>query len=79
MNDEKPVISTNELSVHYPISGGLFTPKVVVRAVEKISLDIPKRSFFGLVGESGSGKTTLGRAILKATPISNGHIKYNDD
>ena len=76
---EKPVISVKELSVHYPISGGLLTPKVVVRAVEKVTLDIPRRSFFGLVGESGSGKTTLGRAMLKATPISNGHINYSDD
>jgi peptide/nickel transport system ATP-binding protein len=79
MNDDRPVISAKELSVHYPISGGLLTPKVVVRAVEKITLDIPRRSFFGLVGESGSGKTTLGRAMLKATPISHGQIRYNDD
>ena len=76
---DKPVISVKNLSVHYPISGGLFAPKVVVRAVENVTLDIPRRSFFGLVGESGSGKTTLGRAMLKATPITNGHIKYTDD
>ncbi len=76
---DKPVISVKDLSVHYPISGGLFAPKVVVRAVEKVTLDIPRRSFFGLVGESGSGKTTLGRAMLKATPITNGHINYSDD
>ncbi len=76
---DKPVISVKNLSVHYPISGGLLTPKVVVRAVENVTLDIPRRSVFGLVGESGSGKTTLGRAMLKATPITNGHINYNDD
>ena len=75
---DKPVISARDLSVHYPIAGGLFTPKVVVRAVEGVSLDIPKGSFFGLVGESGSGKTTLGRAMLKATPISQGHITFDD-
>jgi oligopeptide/dipeptide ABC transporter ATP-binding protein len=76
---DKPVISVKNLSVHYPISGGLFTPKVVVRAVENVTVDIPRRSFFGLVGESGSGKTTLGRAMLKATPITSGHINYSDD
>ena len=76
---DKPVISVKGLSVHYPISGGLFAPKVVVRAVENVTLDIPHRSFFGLVGESGSGKTTLGRAMLKATPITNGQIRYTDD
>ncbi len=76
---DKPVISVKGLSVHYPISGGFLTPKVVVRAVENITIDIPARSFFGLVGESGSGKTTLGRAMLKAAPITHGHINYNDD
>ena len=45
---DKPVISIKGLSVHYPISGGLFTPKVVVRAVENVTIDIPQRTFFGL-------------------------------
>jgi len=74
----KPLISVKNLSVHYPIAGGLFTPKIVVRAVENVTVDIPPRSFFGLVGESGSGKTTLGRAMLKAAPITSGHINYDD-
>ena len=72
------IISANDLSVHYPIGGGLFAPKLYVRAVDGINLDIPKGSFFGLVGESGSGKTTLGRAFLKATPISRGTVNYSD-
>jgi len=75
----KPVISIRDLAVHFPIGRGLFTPRAVVQAVEGVSLDIPRRSFFGLVGESGSGKTTLGRAILKAVPITRGHINYTDD
>jgi oligopeptide/dipeptide ABC transporter ATP-binding protein len=78
MND-KPVISIKDLAVHFPIGRGLLTPKVMVQAVEGVTLDIPRRSFFGLVGESGSGKTTLGRAILKAAPITRGHIIYSDD
>ena len=65
-----PHVSTKNLSVHFGLGRKLFGKKLVVRAVENISLDIPKGSFFGLVGESGSGKTTLGRAILKAAPIS---------
>ena len=73
-----PLVSTKNLSVHFGLGRKLFGRKLVVRAVENISLDIPKGSFFGLVGESGSGKTTLGRAILKAAPISKGRINYND-
>jgi oligopeptide/dipeptide ABC transporter ATP-binding protein len=76
---DKPVVSVRDLAVHFPIGRGLFAPKAVVRAVEGVSLDIPRGSFFGLVGESGSGKTTLGRAILKAVPISHGHVKFTDD
>ena len=73
-----PHVSTKNLSEHLGLGRKLFGKKLVVRAVENISLDIPKGSFFGLVGESGSGKTTLGRAILKAAPISKGRINYND-
>ena len=72
------IISVKDLAVHFPIGGGLFTPKLHVHAVEGVTLDIPRGSFFGLVGESGSGKTTLGRALLKATPITRGHINYKD-
>jgi ABC-type oligopeptide transport system ATPase subunit len=42
-------------------------------------VEIRRGSFFGLVGESGSGKTTLGRAILKAAPITLGHVAYTDN
>lgn len=73
-----PHVSAKNLSVHYGLGRQLFGERQFVRAVENISLDIPRGSFFGLVGESGSGKTTFGRAILKAAPISNGNIKYND-
>jgi oligopeptide/dipeptide ABC transporter ATP-binding protein len=75
---DKPIISARDLSVHFPIGGGLFEAAKFVRAVEGVNLDIPRGSFFGLVGESGSGKTTLGRAFLQAAPISRGEVNYSD-
>ena len=73
------LMSLRDLSVHFALGGGTwFGPKPVLRAVEGVTLDIPKGSFFGLVGESGSGKTTLGRATLKAAPISAGTVAYDD-
>jgi oligopeptide/dipeptide ABC transporter ATP-binding protein len=78
MNGGTPLVSTKNLSVHFGLGRTLFGERKFVRAVENVSLDIPKGSFFGLVGESGSGKTTLGRAILRAAPITKGHINYND-
>ena len=60
----KPLITAQNLSVHYPLRGGLIGPKPYVGAVENVTIEIAPGSFFGLVGESGSGKTTLGRAML---------------
>ncbi|MEQ8667494.1 MAG: ATP-binding cassette domain-containing protein [Rhodospirillales bacterium] len=73
------LITLKNLSVDYPLGGGVLSKKMVLRAVEGIDLEIKKGTFFGLVGESGSGKTTLGRAILKAAPIGDGEIHFNDD
>ena len=71
------LIRASGLSVGFPIGGGLFN-KQILKAVDNVSLDIKKGSFFGLVGESGSGKTTLGRALLKAAPITAGGVHYSD-
>lgn len=73
------IVSLRNLSVDYPIGGGVLSKKIVLRAIEGINLEIPKGKFFGLVGESGSGKTTLGRAILKAAPIGDGEIEFHDE
>ena len=73
-----PLVSLDTLSVHYPLGRRLIGKPPVLKAIDQVSLDIPKGSFFGLVGESGSGKTTLGRAILRAAPISGGTAQYRD-
>ena len=76
---DKPLISVQNLAVHFPLGGTLFGPKKFVHAVDNVSIDIAAGTFFGLVGESGSGKTTLGRALLKAVPITGGRIRYSDN
>lgn len=73
-----PLVHLENLSVHYPLGRSLFAKPAVLKAIDQVSLDIPKGSFFGLVGESGSGKTTLGRAILRAAPISGGKAIFSD-
>lgn len=74
-----PVIKVDNLSIHFPLGRRLFGENPVLRAVDGVSFDIPRGSFFGLVGESGSGKTTIGRSMLQAGPISGGSITYQDD
>ena len=50
----------------FPASRGASSagPKLSVKAVDGITIDIPRRSVLGLVGESGSGKSTFGRAVM---------------
>ncbi len=75
----EPIIAASDLSVHFPIRGtNPFKAQLLVRAVEGVTFQIERGSFFGLVGESGSGKTTLGRALLRAAPISRGSATYSD-
>uniref|UniRef100_UPI002FDD6E16 ATP-binding cassette domain-containing protein n=1 Tax=Phaeobacter italicus TaxID=481446 RepID=UPI002FDD6E16 len=74
---ENNLIETKDLSVGFPVGGQIFN-KSVLKAVNKVSLDIPLGSFFGVVGESGSGKTTFGRALLNAVPITGGAAHYDD-
>ncbi|WP_036553040.1 ABC transporter ATP-binding protein [Nisaea denitrificans] len=79
MSGQDSHVWVNHLSVHFGVGKGLLGGGSVLKAVDEVSLEIPRGSFFGLVGESGSGKTTLGRAILKAAPISAGEVRYRDE
>jgi len=45
-----------------------------VKALDGVSLEIGKGSFFGLVGESGCGKTTLGKIILGIMKPDSGRV-----
>jgi oligopeptide/dipeptide ABC transporter ATP-binding protein len=46
-------------------------------AVDDVSLEVPRRSTYGLVGESGSGKTTLGRMLLRLLDVTAGSIDFD--
>ena len=45
------------------------------RALDNVSLDVPRGSVFGLVGENGAGKTTLIRHILGLLRPENGAVR----
>lgn len=48
-------------------------PKVTLRAVDDVSLDVRRGEILGIVGESGSGKTTLSSTMLNVVSAP-GHI-----
>jgi peptide/nickel transport system ATP-binding protein len=53
------VIRSENLRLYYILPRGIY-----VKAVDGVSVKIPRRGVIGLVGESGSGKTTLGEGLL---------------
>lgn len=74
------LLEINDLKVHFPIKGGFFnTVKDHVRAVDGVSIAIPRGTTYGLVGESGSGKTTTGKAVMGLNQITDGEIYFQGE
>src|SRR5918994_4982308 len=73
---EKPLLSIRDLAIDFHTDSGDF------RAVDGLSLDIPRGKTVAVVGESGSGKSVTAQAILRILPkaarISAGLIRFND-
>ncbi|HEY9404053.1 MAG TPA: oligopeptide/dipeptide ABC transporter ATP-binding protein [Pyrinomonadaceae bacterium] len=80
----EPLVSVRDLEVYFDPGGGSawdrFTGDVaarrVVKAVDGVSFEIKAGETLGLVGESGCGKSTLGRALLRLTPHTGGHVYF---
>lgn len=72
------ILIVKDLVKHYPIRKGV-VPKTVgyVRAVDGVSLSIPRGKTLSLVGESGCGKTTTGRAILRLVEPTSGRVTFD--
>ena len=78
------LIAIRDLKVHFDLGGGTVFDKLVggsavrriVKAVDGVSIDIYPGETLGLVGESGCGKSTLGRALLRLTEPTSGHVFY---
>src|SRR5512134_919326 len=51
-------------------------PRRILRAVDRVSLEISKGETLALVGESGCGKSTVARLIVGLYAPSEGRIEY---
>ncbi|TPQ25875.1 ABC transporter ATP-binding protein [Methylomonas koyamae] len=72
------LIQIRNLKVWFPVRKGLLRRVVDhIKAVDDVSLDIPRGEIVALVGESGCGKTTLGRAVLQLEPPTEGSIRID--
>lgn len=79
---DRPLVEVRDLVKHFPVGGGWSWPRggrqpATLRAVDGVSLDIPRGDSLGVVGESGSGKTTLGRLLLRLLPPTSGRVLFD--
>jgi len=77
--EQEPILSMENVSVHFDQVGGLFdwfSESDEVRAVDGVSLTIPKNDVVAVVGESGCGKTTLGKTAIGLQRPTEGSVKY---
>jgi peptide/nickel transport system ATP-binding protein len=69
------ILSVEDLSVHFPVGGGLLGRGwQLLRAVEGVNLTLKRGECLGLVGESGSGKSTVALSILGLQAPTRGRI-----
>ncbi len=63
---------------HYPVGGGLFGKKGIVKAVDGVSFTLREGETLAVVGESGCGKSTLARVATLIEPPSDGTLRIDD-
>ncbi|WP_163473569.1 ATP-binding cassette domain-containing protein, partial [Klebsiella michiganensis] len=61
----------------FPVAGGLFGPKKVVRAVDGVDFDVLNGETLGIVGESGCGKSTTARLLMHLIEPTAGEILFD--
>ena len=71
------LLSVENLSKHFTLSGGFFGKGRRLDALTEINLTVEAGETLAIVGESGCGKTTLGRCIIQAQSVSAGTVTYH--
>jgi oligopeptide/dipeptide ABC transporter ATP-binding protein len=68
MAQNETLLSIENLSTHF------FTEEGVAKAVQDVSLKIPRKKTFALVGESGCGKSVTALSVMRLIPAPPGRI-----
>ena len=75
---DHPLLELQDLRREFVVrSSGRGAGRRVVRAVDGVSLSVPRGGTLAIVGESGSGKTTLARMIVGLTIPTSGSVAFD--
>ncbi len=66
------IVEFDRVTKEFPIRGS----REPFKAVDDVSLKVPRGSTVSIVGESGSGKTTTARMLLKAFAPTSGTVRF---
>ncbi|GFP63546.1 MULTISPECIES: ABC transporter ATP-binding protein [Brucella] len=72
---KETIVRTDDLVRDFDLGHRPEGGRLVLRAVDKVSLTIRRGETLGLVGESGSGKPTIGRMLVGLLPYTSGNIE----
>jgi oligopeptide transport system ATP-binding protein len=74
-----PMLELRDVVRAFPVRDALGRSKGAVRAVDGVSLSVPRGSVLAIVGESGCGKSTLGRLALRLIEPDSGAILFEGE
>jgi peptide/nickel transport system ATP-binding protein len=75
--EAEPALETVDVTCVFRVGQGFMRGSKPLRAVNGVSLRIPKGQVVGLVGESGCGKSTLANILLGLQPPTSGDVRYD--
>ena len=69
-----PLVRIRNLTREFGSRGSLFGAARTMRAVDDVSLDLPRGGTVGVVGESGCGKSTLAKMLMGLETATDGTV-----
>ncbi|MEM7524126.1 MAG: ABC transporter ATP-binding protein [Pseudomonadota bacterium] len=79
MSPDAAALETEDVTCVFQVGQGFMKGVKPLRAVNGVSLKIPKGQVVGLVGESGCGKSTLASILLGLQAPTSGDVRYNGE